>query len=228
MPEDDSHSPPTRGRFWSGDLFREHPGLVLTVTYLLLSAIGVLYNAFLFLNFRINILYYSEPADFVMAALRDPIVILLSVLPYPMVKASDAFGQWLKHRYKAYGRMSESMERGFEKRKISRRSLMIASVVLWAFAFTGNYANYVASRIRAGQGQRVEIHLSADAPPLSDSIGKPILVGTTNRFVFLHYPEHRVTHIVPMGMVSRLVIFRRSRGDAAGKVVPGEIVNSKS
>ena len=206
MNESDSQSPPARGRFLSGELFREHPGLVLTVTYLLLSAIGVMYNAWLFLNFRINILYYSEPADFVMAALRDPIVILLSVLPYPLVKASDAFGQWLKVRFKAYGRMSDSMERGLEKRKISRRSMMIASVTLWAFAFTGNYANFVASRIRGGQGQRVEIHLSADAPPLPDSIGRPILVGTTNRFVFLHYPEQRVTHIVPMGMVSRLVI----------------------
>ena len=208
--ESDPQSVPASRSFLTGELFRQHPGLALTVTYLLLSAIGVMYNAFLFLNFRINFLYYSEPADFLMAALRDPIVILLSVLPYPFVKAADSFGHWLRRRFKRYGRLSESMERGLEKRKISPKSMMIASVALWSIAFTGNYANFTADRIREGRGRRVEIHLSHDAPPIPDLIENPILIGTTNRFVFLHYPERRATHVVPMEMVSRLIITRAS------------------
>lgn len=228
MTESEPQLTPAPRSFLTGELFRQHPGLALTVTYLLLSAIGVMYNAFLFLNFRINFLYYSEPADFVMAALRDPVVILLSVLPYPFVKATDSFGKWLKRRFKGYGRFSDSMERGLEKRKITQRSMMIASVALWSFAFTGNYANFIADRIRDGLGRRVEIHLSHDAPPIPELIEKPILIGTTNRFVFLHYPENRATHIVPMEMVSRLVIVRKSRRDAAGEAGPGGVVNSKS
>ena len=57
-----------------------HPGLVVTFGYLLLTAVGITYDVLFYELFRIPILNFSEPGDFLLAGFRQPVLILLFLL----------------------------------------------------------------------------------------------------------------------------------------------------
>lgn len=106
-------------------LFLEHPGLILTASYFFLTAIGFTYTSLLFLNFRINIIYYAEISDF----LTEP---------------------------------------------------------------------------------GIQIKTPA------------ILLGTTSRFVFLHEPEHRITHIIPNERIAELIVQGKKKKGALDASQPAK------
>jgi len=65
--------------------------------------IGLIYDLWFYMYFKINILDYSETGDFLLAAIRQPLVILLCLLPlliiYVFVKLHEgAMARW--NRYK--------------------------------------------------------------------------------------------------------------------------------
>lgn len=60
--------------------FLQNPALVLSLSYLFISGLGLLYETFHFRQFGINILDYSEASDFFLMALKRPEVILLLLL----------------------------------------------------------------------------------------------------------------------------------------------------
>lgn len=43
------------------------------------------HRALVFLMFRINVFDYAEPSDFLLAALRDPLIILVCIAPIPLL-----------------------------------------------------------------------------------------------------------------------------------------------
>jgi len=58
---------------------------MLTLGYLFLTALGMFHRALVFLMFRINVFDYAEPSDFLLAALRDPLIILVCIAPIPLL-----------------------------------------------------------------------------------------------------------------------------------------------
>lgn len=84
MSRETSHAmlpPPDSG--WRHWLRTENLGLGLTLGYLFLTALGMFHRALVFLLFRINILDYAEPSDFLLAALRDPLITIACDVPIP-------------------------------------------------------------------------------------------------------------------------------------------------
>jgi hypothetical protein len=63
--------------------FLDNPTLALTLAYLYVTAIGMLYSAVLYGRFGINIFEHSEIVDFILAAFKNPIAILLGALQGP-------------------------------------------------------------------------------------------------------------------------------------------------
>ena len=43
------------------------------------------HRALVFLMFRINVFDYAESSDFLLAALRDPLIILVCIAPIPLL-----------------------------------------------------------------------------------------------------------------------------------------------
>ena len=56
----------------------DNPTLALTLLYLYVTAVGMLYAAVLYGRFGINIFDYSEIPDFLLAAFKNPIVLLVT------------------------------------------------------------------------------------------------------------------------------------------------------
>ena len=187
---------------WAG-LLQEHSGLVLTAGYLALTLIGLIYELWFFMYFRINILEYVETSDFLLAALRTPLVILLSLLPVPLAWLLFQLNHWLRRRYPRYGSWDRGMENRLFADSAARRYLSRAFFVLvYAIVFTQLYAERVADRIKAGHGREVRVELANGTPFTS----RTLLLGTTAKYVFLYLPAEKQTHVVPIESVLRLVV----------------------
>lgn|GEM_PF-6213179 len=85
-------------------LLNEHTSVLLTLGYLALITSGILHESMMFLYFRVNILQYADPSDFVLAPLRDPLVIVATIAP--------VVGAWLYVRF-----MTQAAEKIAAKRK---------------------------------------------------------------------------------------------------------------
>ena len=78
----------TEVRRKTGVLFREHTTLSLTVLYLFLTVIGAIHEFFLYARFKVNILQFADPLDFLLAAIRQPLVVVFCLLPLPRAHRS--------------------------------------------------------------------------------------------------------------------------------------------
>ena len=212
-PHDISHPPePTRPAAPTqlSSVWANHPGLLITASYLIITAIGLVYDARVYTEFRINIAEYAETSDFLLAAARAPLIILLSLLPLPFLLALSWFDRWWRRRsprYAALSRRSEQAMGGERRARLLSRGFF---VVTYAVMFTTLYAERVAKDIKRGQGRRVEVEL-VNGPSRTDEL--PILLGTTAKFVFLYYPVARRTHVVPADNIARIVVNSTRRDD---------------
>ena len=93
---------PAGTRAWT-----EHLGTAFTLGYLALIAVGMFHNVLLYLRFRINILDFAEPSDFLLAPFRDPLVAVATVVLIVLVgwylKASERIGERIRQRRRAAG-----------------------------------------------------------------------------------------------------------------------------
>jgi hypothetical protein len=185
------------------DLARQHPTLVLTAGYVVLTLVGLVYSAWLFLYFRINIIEYSETSDFLLAAVRAPLVILLAILPALIVFLIGKVVAWARRKFPRYDARYKRNERKWWSAEHLRGPIWIAFIIVYAILFTQLYAKRVASEIRAGNGRKVRIELANGAPQSADL---PTLIGTTGSFVFLYYPEANETKIVPFNAVTSITV----------------------
>ena len=85
--------PPADEEQWSLRALRE-PTMLLTATYIATSAIGLWASYCFYKPFGIAVLDYMQPADFLVAALHDP-------MDYPVVIAGAVLS-WLGSRVDAF------------------------------------------------------------------------------------------------------------------------------
>ena len=58
-------------------LLREQPALFLSLGYVFLTFVGMVYEWLLFQRFGVNVLDYADVGDFLLAAVREPTVVAL-------------------------------------------------------------------------------------------------------------------------------------------------------
>lgn len=191
---------------WAG-LVREHPGLLLTAGYLVLTFTGLSYELWFFRYFRINILEYVETSDFLLAALRTPLVIVLALAPLLLVWLFLRLTRWLHRRFPRYASWDRRWQ---EKTTAARGGMWALFVLVYAVFFIQLYAERVTDRIKAGHGREVRVELASGAPFSS----RTLLLGTTSKYVFLYLPVEKKTHVIPIDNVSRLVVSSEKRPSA--------------
>ena len=196
-------------RGWRERFRAEHVGLLLTLSYVFLAAVGMLHEAIIFAIFRINIIEFAEPSDFVLAALRDPIVIVVSLVAVPLVALYYRWStrMYVKNEGKRKWWMGSEKSRAFVLRNYA--TLFVFTVVLYGVSFSLLYASVKARRLRDGVGERVRIELVADPSHLTADTTSYLLLGTTQKFLFLYDASKRATTVVPASNVALLLIERR-------------------
>jgi len=197
-------------------LVEDHPGTWLTVLYLALTSVGLVYTFAYYKRFGVNVLDYADTRDFLLAALREPLAIALALLPalgiFVIVRAHRALLRY-SARYRAYYERRDARNERRYYRHLGGRAQYFdvgntALVVSYAALFTLFYGANGARRVKRGEETRVRVAVVAG--DLAAPAGRgPMLVGTTARYVFLYVPEQDSTYVVPAENVALLAIKAR-------------------
>ena len=186
---------------------REHPTLVLTLVYLALTFVGMIHDLWFYFYFRINILDFSETSDFLLAAIRNPLVIILSMLPLAILVGFQRMRD-VASRKSAWYSSHRTKYANTRWNSVAIRALVYGwFVVVYAILFTQFYAEREANRIKDGKGKRVSL-LRNDGIASDE---QPILLGTTGKFIFLYFPSRKATEIVPVESTVALTVDSRRR-----------------
>ena len=212
-PEPPAEAPPLPpklrevGKSVAARIAREHPTLVLTIAYVLLTFVGMVHDWWFYMYFRINILDFSETTDFLVAAIRNPLVIILSLIPILILLFFQRMRETARRKSSWYDQYQKKYERS-RWNTLSMRVMVYGwFIVIYAILFTQIYAKREAERIKTGKGRKVSF-LRSDGI-ISDE--QPILLGTTGKFVFLYFPSRKATEIVPIEQTVALTVDSRRR-----------------
>jgi hypothetical protein len=175
--------------------FLDNPTLTLTLLYLYVTAVGMLYSAVLYGRLGINIFDYSEIPDFLLAAFKNPIVLLVTGI---QVVLSYLFAYMTSLTLRSH--LESNRERGYEARREgslleSVRPMVIATTHVWAIVLSGVaflaviyfFAVATASSIKNGEKPAVEVRYRS----FSGSAGQVTVprlefIGATQRAAFFY------------------------------------------
>jgi len=194
-------------RPWIVRLLARHPGGLVTGVYLALTAIGVAYGFFYYIQFRVNMLDYAQTGDFLVAALREPVAIFYSTLPVPLLWLAAAFRRWLRRKSAWYDAYSARYER---KWKVGPRYWDVVNtllVAMYAMLFVIKYAEHEARVMREGTRKQVRVRLLSDAgTPLAAAGRTATLIGSTSGYLFLYDRATDSTYVVPVSNVAHVAV----------------------
>ncbi|MEO7714550.1 MAG: hypothetical protein ABIV10_16675 [Gemmatimonadaceae bacterium] len=202
------HRPAAATAKWRSWFAIEHLGLAITMAYLALAGLGMLHRALVFLRFRINVLDYAEPSDFLMAALRDPLIVLVCIAPIPVLALYYRGATWVRNRL-PQNHVLTGGRRAQDFQRRHRSTLFAFTVALWALAASLHYAKHVATELREGRGRRVQIELLSGNARSPGDTTTLLLLGTTQKYVFLYNPARQVSSVIPVSNVAQLWYERR-------------------
>jgi len=201
---------PVEEEQWSLRALRE-PTMLLTATYIATSAIGLWASYCFYKPFGIAVLDYMQPADFLVAALHDPmyfLVVLAGAFLSWLGSRIDAFRERKPHRVDAirektwwglivFPRWRDKLsDRGFTAEYVFAAMLLgIAALLIQ------RYTGVQSQRALAGQGTRIVLtynnHDKSEAK-------QPILLGTTTAWIFIYWPDERVAEALPQSGIARI------------------------
>lgn len=204
-----------RSRRW----WTDHLGTAITVGYLGLVAVGMLHTFFRYRRFGINVLDFADPSDFLLAPIRDPLVIAATVIPGALIgwliEVITRVGTAARKRRRAAGipiAWWETKEKNLPRLGRMNRVLQLTAMTLWVIAGSLRYQQINADRMMAGEGTRISAVL-ANGDTVEGSSRRPVmLIGATSRYVFLFRTEDWRTVIVPIDNVQRLTPEQQARG----------------
>jgi len=197
----------------------EHLGTGLTVGYLVLIAIGMLHTFVRFRRFGINILDFAEPSDFLLAPVRDPLVILATIIPVLLVsgylRAAKRVGDRSYARRRAAGvpvGWWETKEENIARMRPWLEPLRYLTMLVWVVSGALWYQLVAARRVMLGDAARVTVETTAGTVEAGTDRRPVMLIGTTSRYLFLFRTEDWRTVIYPTENVLRITPATLARG----------------
>jgi len=195
---------------WNLRALRE-PTMLLTATYIATSAIGLWASYCFYKPFGIAVLDYMQPADFLVAALHDPmyfLVVLAGAFLSWLGSRIDAFRERKPHRVDAirektwwglivFPRWRDKLsDRGFTAEYVFAAMLLgIAALLIQ------RYTSVQSQHALAGQGTRIVLTYNNHDKPEAK---QPVLLGTTTAWIFVYWPDERVAEALPQSGIARI------------------------
>jgi hypothetical protein len=176
-------------------LARSRTGLILVLTYIVVTVVARMQDVWFYRYFRVNIFNYSDPEDFFLASMKNPAVWIYFLIPGAIVLLVS----WLLSRRQPLPSQHPPAEgRGRLHANWNTPALRLALGVMFviaaATAITGFSAKRRFDAVKSGRGRHVTF-TRTDGVNYNE---QPLLLGTTGTFFFLYYARRRVTEIVPI------------------------------
>lgn len=215
-------------RLWA--VFRREPVLLVTCSYLFISAYGLWDSYWYYRRFDIPILEFMQSSDYFVSGLRRP--------EYAILLVWTLVGSWLallpeRWRQRHPGRVQEIERRWWGRILLPRRGdwwmymgLHPETMASLTAALTMAIGLYVASttlakRLYEGAGHAISIRMSGHDAAMP---GEWRMLGTSSAFLFVWDPEERRAEVLPVDSVEsvRLLGWRSARADDGAERVPAE------
>jgi hypothetical protein len=170
----------------------EHPAVCGSLLYFTTSCIGVGYTWFLYRDFKINIFYYAETNDFLLAAFKEPLAVIGLIFNMLLFYGSSRLiFAWSKDK------------RNF--RKFSTLSLTVISICMCALLTFSLITTAQSKRRKLVKNKQDVVNvLYQEGKEKSLSIVKELeasFIGTTEKFMFFYNHSEDNTIIIPIARI---------------------------
>jgi hypothetical protein len=184
-------------------MIRDHPSLLLTLVYLLVSAIGVIYSYFFYREFGINIVEFVDLSDFLLASIQEPISIVIFFGISLATLAMYLLDFWVRKKFPGYG--SWLINRAAAKYTDPIAPALI--ILYFVFVSVSDYAVDNASAVKAGDIDEYTVRFSE--LPAKTPESSLALIGSTNRFSYFYNLENEESLVVPQ---ENIALMRKKAG----------------
>lgn len=168
---------------------KEHPTLLLSVCYFIVTIIGVVYSFFFYAEFDIEILKFADLSDFLLASILEPLSIIIFIFWLVFYFLSFKLDLWARNKFNRYGRFVERTM----KPKYSDPILFCISVTVITVLFVKNLAIDNTERIKAGDFDQYTVLL-----PNSPEEQTIALLGSSSRFSYFYDTLSKEAIVVPV------------------------------
>src|SRR5215217_6264203 len=203
---------PTRGdsQGYFKEFFLANPTVVLSLLYLYVTAIGMLYSAVLYGRFGINVFDYSEIGDFLLAAFKNPVAFLSGGLLAAMGGALLSYRAAAVIRFAREGLEEADVEEQDVQSYLAllrRRTVIYAIVIAVTSVFTSFVLPYYSagktvSSIKAGEKPSVDVrYRSFKGSAGQVTVPSLELIGATEKAAFFYDVAHKRTIVIPQAQL---------------------------
>lgn len=180
-------------------IFKEHPTIVLTFCYFIITIIGVLYSYFFYREFDINIIKFADFSDFLLASILEPKSILVFI---SLILTASIF-YWIdnlfRNKYKSYG---DFVEKKFKSKYTDPISYFIILVFYTTFLVQHLAVNN-ADQVKAGNTDDFFVRISD--PGTHQAEQTLALLGSSSRYTYFYNSDKHEAQVIPVDNVSFMI-----------------------
>jgi hypothetical protein len=175
---------------------KEHPTLLLSICYFIVTIIGVVYSYFFYAEFGIEILKYADLSDFLLASILEPLSIIVFLFWLLFYLLSFKLDYWARNRFNRYGKFVEKIM----KPKYSDPVLFCVSVTLITVLFVKSLAIDNTEKIKSGDFDKYTVLL-----PNSINEQTIALLGTSSRFSYFYDVDSKEAIVLPLESIAYMI-----------------------
>jgi hypothetical protein len=175
----------------------------LTVAYIMLILIGIVFSYVYYIQFGIHIVEYADITDFLLIPIIDPLTVLFFSLSLALYYLIVGIFDWIEAKYSTliqwiYVGASAKLQ-GYVQ-----QVFLVLFVPVYVFGVAYLYTYPIAYSIKQGFGTQIIVELQNKELP--KHLHLPLFIGKNNGYVFLYYyPEHQ-TVIIPIENVGSITL----------------------
>ena len=180
-------------------LFKEHPTMLLTFCYFIITIIGVLYSYFFYKEFGINIIQFADLSDFLLASILEPKSLIVFISLIIITILFYWFDNSLRKKYQGYG---DFVAKKFKAKYTDPIGYFILLVFYTTF-LVQHLAINNAKEIKSGNTDDFIVRIS---DPGEHKVEKTsALLGSSSRYIYLYNIEKSEAQIIPVENVSFMI-----------------------
>ena len=176
--------------------YRDHPTLLLSLCYFLVTLIGVIYSYYFYAEFGIAILKFADLSDYLLASILEPMSVVFFVVVVVFYFFTYKVELWSRRRFKGYGRLVEKSL----KPKYSDPLLFSFFIIALTVMYVKGFAEDNAQEIKDGNMDEYNVLVPAYQGGTRET--SVALLGSTSRFTYFYNVTTKESLVVPIENIS--------------------------
>jgi len=179
--------------------FLEHPTMLFTFCYFIITVIGVLYSYFFYSEFEINIIKFADLSDFLLASILEPLSIIIFLCVSVLLLLGLKVDQFLRNKFQTVNKFEEMIK---SERYGDPIIILLATVLITTYVIN-SLATKNAEKIKSGVIDQYSVSFSG---PKENSSGQVLaLLGSTSRYTYFFDMDKSEALVIPVENVSFMI-----------------------